>query len=392
MKCIVGATLLPVTGKKITDGMITFDKGKIRSVGKRATPPKGAEVIRAEGKFVTPGLIDAHTHLGVHEVGIREEGSDYNEPSGAVNAQLRAIDAINPDEKGFEYARCGGVTTVCVTPGSANPVGGLATAIKTCGKVVDEMVIKEKVGVKAAFGENPKRVGRELNRAPYTRMSTAACLRAALVSARNYIANKEWARKKNKKMPDVDLANETLEPVLKRRLPLRVHAHRADDIVTAVRIAEEFGVRMVFEHGTEAHKIADWLATKKIPVVAGPALGTPSKIETQGLTFKALKKLDEAGVLYSITTDHPVVGIHVLLMCAIMAVKEGLSEAKALEAVTINPAKILGLEKRVGSLEAGKDADLVIFSGDPFDARSLVEKTIIDGKVVFDADTADTPM
>ncbi|MHC4608031.1 MAG: amidohydrolase family protein, partial [Planctomycetota bacterium] len=294
-----------------------------------------------------------------------------------------AIDGINPHEKGFDYARCGGVTTVCVAPGSANPVGGAVTTIKTAGDVVDEMIVKKFVGVKAAFGENPKRVGRELKRAPWTRMSTAAQLRSALNGARNYM--------KKKKPRDVDLAHETIIPVLKRQLPLRVHAHRADDIATAVRIAEEFNVRIVLEHGTESHKIAGWLAKKNIPVIAGPGLGTPTKIESRDLTFKGLRVLDEAGVFFSITTDHPVVGIHSLLLCAIMATKEGIDEATALRAVTVNSAKILGIDRRVGSLEKGKDADVVVFSGDPFDARSRVEKTVINGDVVFDAARDQTP-
>jgi imidazolonepropionase-like amidohydrolase len=391
MKAIIGGTILPVTSKKIEDGVILIENGKIKSLGKKITVPKGAEIIPAKGKFVLPGLIDAHTHLGISEVGIRQEGEDNNEYPEPINPQLRAIDGINPQDKGFEYARCGGVTTVTVAPGSANPIGGVVTAIKTSGKVVDDMVVKERVGIKAAFGENPKRVGHEQKRTPWTRMSTAALLRSGLVRAQNYMKNIEWASKKKEKMPDRDLASESLIPVLKKELPLRVHAHRADDIATAVRVAREFDIDIVIEHGTEAHKIADWLGSMNIPIVTGPALGTPSKIETQSLTFKALKILKDAGILFAIMTDHPVVGIHHLLLCAIMGIREGLDEQSAIEAVTINPAKILGLADRLGSIEAGKDADIIIFSGNPFDVRSRVEKTLINGEIVFDADKSATP-
>jgi imidazolonepropionase-like amidohydrolase len=222
-------------------------------------------------------------------------------------------------------------------------------------------------------------------------MSTAAFLRTALVKARNYVKNRDWAVRKKYKPPDRDLFNESMVPVLERRIPLRVHAHRADDIATAVRIAEEFNIRIVLEHGTEAYLIADWIKDKGVPIIAGPALGTPTKIETQALSFKALKVYQEKGIRFAITTDHPFNGIQYLLLCAIMGVREGLTESDALRAITISPARILGLEKRVGSLEPGKDADLVVMSGDPFDARSKVEKTFINGQVVFDLERDGTP-
>jgi len=391
MLAIVNGTVLPVIGKRFTGGVILIDNGKIKALGTEVRIPKGSKIIHAKRKYIMPGLVEAHSHLGVSEVGIRIEGYDYNEISDAVNPHLRAVDGLNPREKGFEYARCGGVTTAAVAPGSANPLGGVVTVVKTTGTVADEMIIKEVAGIKAAFGENPKFVGRDLKRAPWTRMSTAAFLRTALVKSQNYLKNRAWAARKKDRTPDRDLLCESLIPVLERRIPLRVHAHRADDIVTAIRIAEEFNVRIVFEHGTEAYTIIDWFKRKKIPVVAGPALGTPTKVETQALSFKALKVYQDAGVLFAITTDHPFSGIQYLLLCAIMGVREGLSEADALRAVTINPARILGLDNRLGSLERGKDADLVIMSGDPFDARSRVEKTIINGSVVFDLEKDGTP-
>jgi imidazolonepropionase-like amidohydrolase len=391
MIAIVGGTIIPVTKKIIRDGVVLVKGNKIASVGKSIKIPDKAAVLSAKGHFVLPGLIDAHTHLGIHEVGIREEGWDYNEITEPVSAQLRAIDAINPLERGFQYARCGGVTTVGVAPGSATPIGGTVVAIKTAGSVIDDMVIKNPVGVKAALGENPKRVGREFKRAPFTRMSTAAYVRSMLVKAQNYLNDLQWAKSKKKKVPDRDLAIESFIPVLKKEIPLRVHAHRADDIATAIRIAEEFDIKIVIEHGTEAHKIAEWLAHKNIPVVAGPTIGTPTKVETQARSFKTLRMLKQAGILFSITTDHPFNAIHYLLLGAMLAVKEGLDEQSALQAITINPARILGLDDRVGSLEPGRDADIVIFSGDPFDARSRVLKTLINGEIVFDAETDETP-
>lgn len=391
MIAIVGGTIVPVTKKTIRNGTILVRGNKIISVGKSTRIPGKATVISAQGHFVLPGLIDAHTHLGIYEVGIREEGWDFNETTEPVSGQLRAIDAINPMERGFHYARCSGVTTVGVAPGSATPIGGAVAAIKTSGTVVDDMVVKDPVGIKAALGENPKRVGREFKRAPYTRMSTAAYLRTALVRAQNHMNSCAWAKTRKEQMPSRDLTVESLVPVLRKKIPLRVHAHRADDIVTAVRIAEEFDIPIVIEHGTEAHKIAAWLAQKHIPVVAGPTIGTPTKVETQARSFKTLSLLKKAGILFSITTDHPFNAIHYLLLGAILGVKEGLDEQTALESITINPAKILGIDDRVGSLEPGKDADIVIFSGDPFDARNRVVRTFINGEIVFDDDRDETP-
>lgn len=391
MLAIVNGTVLPVVGKKFTNGVILIEGKKIKALGPKVKIPKGSKIIQAKRRFILPGLVEAHSHLGVSEVGIRVEGYDYNEISDAVNPHLRAIDGLNPREKGFEYARGGGVTTAAVAPGSANPLGGIVTVIKTIGSVVDEMLVKETAGVKAAFGENPKFVGRDLKRAPWTRMSTAAFLRTALIKTQNYLKNRAWAEKKKERPLDRDLLVESLVPVLQRQIPLRVHAHRADDIVTAVRIAREFKIQIIFEHGTEAYTIIDWFKKQNIPIVAGPALGTPTKIETQALSFKALKAYQDAGILYAITTDHPFNGIQYLLLCAIMGVKEGLSEQDALRAVTINPARILGLDRRLGSLEPGKDADLIIMSGDPFDARSRVEKTIINGEIVFDLEKDGSP-
>lgn len=391
MIAIKDGEIIPVTKKRVERGTILIKNGKIEAIGKEISIPKGCEIIDATDRVVMPGLIDAHTHLGIGEVGIGEEGRDYNEISSPVTAQMRAIDGINPLEKGFLYARAGGITTVVSTPGSANVIGGIACAIKTCGNVIDEMVIKERVGLKVAFGENPKRVAAEKKRDPLTRMGVAALLRDALVQAQNYIEIQKWAKKKKEKPPERNLKLENLTYVLRKEIPLRAHAHRSDDIATAVRIAEEFDIDLIIEHGTEAYKIADWLSKKKVPVITGPALGTPTKIETQNVTFKSPKILKDAGIKFTITTDHNVVPINSLILCAIMATKEGLDPEDALRAVTQNPAEILGLGDRIGSIEVGKDADIIILSSDPLDARSKVELTFINGKVVFDIKKEKTP-
>ncbi len=390
MLAIKGGKIYTIENGIIEDGIILIENGKIKKVGKDVEIPEGSEIIDAKGKHILPGFIDGHTHIGIGEVGIREEGADYNDYE-ALSPHFRAIDGINPYDKGFEYARAGGVTTCGVAPGSANPIGGSVCAIKTAGKIVDEMIVKNPVGIKIAFGENPKYTGMERKRTPYTRMGVAALIREALTKALNYKKNLEWSKKKDEKPPDKDLFCESLIPVIERKIPLRAHAHRADDIATAIRIAKEFNLKIVIEHGTEAHLIADFIAKEGVPVLLGPTMGTPSKIETQKLTFKAAKILRDAGVKFGIITDHDVIGIHYLLMCATLAVKEGLDEDTALRAITLTPAEILGINDRVGSIKEGKDADIVIMSGEPFDVRSKVEKTIINGKIVFDIEKDKTP-
>ncbi len=386
MLAIVGGKVLTMAGTEYNPGIVIVEGATIKAVGKAGEPglqiPPGAEVIDAAGKMVMPGLIDAHCHVGIYEEIYREEGDDCNEWTDPVTPHLRAIDGINPEDEGFKDALEGGITTVLTGPGSANVIGGEAIALKTCGRVVDEMVIRAPAGLKIAFGENPKRVYGGQKKMPATRMGTAALLREALVKAQNYLRKLEQGTEDSEKHPERDLKLETLVKVLQKEIPLRAHAHRADDIATAVRIAEEFGVDIVIEHCTEGHKIADFLAAKGIPVVVGPLLTSRSKVELKDRTTATPGVLYRAGVKLALMTDHPVIPLNYLNICAAYAVREGLPEEEALKAVTINAAEICGLDSRVGSLETGKDADIIILSGHPLDIQTRVEKVFINGQVV----------
>ncbi|MDN4075533.1 amidohydrolase [Fictibacillus terranigra] len=377
MLLIKNGTLVAGTGS-IKKGDLLIDDGKIIKIGEGIKPDVRTKILDAEGKFVTPGLIDVHTHLGIHEEGIGPAGHDYNETSNPVTPYVRAIDGINPDEKGFEDARKAGVTTVQVMPGSANVIGGEMAVIKTAGTVIDQMVIRSPSGMKAAFGENPKRFYGNKGKSPVTRMGIAALFRKEMKRAQDYLRKME-----NGEVPDADLGAEQLINVLKGGIPVRAHAHRADDIATILRLAKEFKIDVTIEHCTEGHKIASYIADHNVRVSVGPTLSTRSKIELADKGWHTLSALDQSGVPVSITTDHPVVGIDSLILSAISAVKHGLSEPSAWKAITINAAKHLGVDDRVGSLETGKDADVVIWSGDPFDARSTVEKTLINGEIVY---------
>ncbi len=369
-------------GKKgvIKDGLIIIEDGTIKDLGQDISLPEDAEVYDYSDKVITPGLIDAHTHLGIGEEGIGWEGADYNEMTDPITPELRAIDAINPDDQGLEDAREHGVTTVMAGPGSANVIGGECMALKTSGSIVDEMVVKSPVGIKAAFGENPKRVYKEKNQSPSTRMAIAALLRKTFQETENYLAKK--INQKEDEPFDKDLKYETLIPVLKGELPLKTHAHRADDIMTALRIAEEFSLELTIEHCTEGHKIAEKLAEAEVPAVVGPSLTTRSKVEVRERDFKTAAVLAEAGVTVAIMSDHPVIPVHNLTLYAALAAKAGLEKEEALRAITINPAKILGIADRVGSLEKGKDADLAVFSADPFQVSTEVEAVFITGEEI----------
>lgn len=359
-------------------GRIFIENGRFKEIGEHLDLPEGAKVIDAEGKIITPGLIDVHTHLGVHEEGIGPAGQDFNETSSESTPEVRAIDGINPQERGFSDARSFGVTTVQIMPGSANVIGGEMVVLKTVGTVVDEMVIKHPSGLKAATGENPKRFHGGKGKMPTTRMGVAARLREKLIEAQNYIEKRE------KGECGRNLGLEHIVKVLKKEIPLRVHAHRADDIVTVLRIKEEFDLLLTIEHCTEGHQIIDFLAKQEdLRVSVGPTISTRSKQELADKGWHTIVALAEAGIPVSITTDHPVVGIEHLMTSAILAVKNGLSEKTALQALTINAAKHLGVEDRVGSIEVGKDADFVIWNGDPFDLRTHVEATYIDGQLVY---------
>ncbi len=382
--------MLPVAGQPFEDGAILIDtdrgRGKIVALGAGLSVPPDARRVDAAGKTVTPGLIDAHAHVGVAEEAEGWAGQDTNELTDPVTAHVRAIDAINPADLGFRDAVAGGVLAVNVNPGSGNPIGGQTVAIKTWGRVVDRMVLRQPSGLKSALGENPKRVYNEKKQTPSTRLGTAAVIRGALVAATNYIAKQDGAEAD--KPVERDLKLEALARVLRREIPWRQHCHRADDIATALRIADEFGYRLVVDHGTEAHLLADILAERGIPVVIGPLFTSRSKVELRNRSLANPGRLARAGVTIAITTDHPVVPINFLIFQAAIAVKEGLDRDTALRAVTLAPATIMGVDDRVGSLAVGKDADLCLWSGDPLDVSSRVEAAWMDGREIYRYDYA----
>jgi imidazolonepropionase-like amidohydrolase len=384
---ITGARIVPVTGDPIDGGTILVDAGKIVAVGgPELGVPAGADVVDAAGKWVLPGFIDAHTHLGLHEEAEGWAGNDTNEMTRPVTAYVRALDAINPAEQGFRDAIGGGVLSVNINPGSGNPIGGQTAAVKCWGRVVDQMVLREPAGLKSALGENPKRVYGERKETPSTRLGTAAVIREAFVQAGNYLAKLAAAEQKppSEREPVArDLGLEALGRVLRREIPWRQHCHRADDIATAIRISREFGYDLVIDHGTEAHLLADLIAAESIPVIIGPLFTSRSKVELRNRSLANPGRLAAAGVTIAITTDHPVVPINFLIHQASLAVKEGLDRDTALRAITINPARIIGVDGRLGSLEPGKDADLVIWSGDPLDVTSRAERAYQDGLEIY---------
>ena len=382
---IVGGRVVPVEGEPIEGGIVLLRDGKIAAVeGPGFTVPADVAVVDATGKWVLPGFIDAHAHVGVSEEAEGWAGQDTNERTDPVTAQVRALDAINPADLGLRDAITGGVLAVNVNPGSANPIGGQTAAIKCWGRTVDEMVLREPAGLKSALGENPKRVYGERNETPLTRLGTAAVIRGAFVAAQNYQA-KLAASASSAERPVVerDLKLEALSRVLRREIPWRQHCHRADDIATAMRMAREFGYDLVIDHGTEAHLLADQIAAASIPVIIGPLFTSRSKVELRNRSLANPGRLAAAGVTIAITTDHPVVPIHFLIHQATLAVKEGLDPVTALRAVTIHPARIIGCAARIGSLLVGKDADLVIWSGDPLDVMSRAERAFIDGREIY---------
>ncbi|MGI8696327.1 MAG: amidohydrolase [Mycobacteriales bacterium] len=383
---IVGGHVVPVEGAPIESGTVVIDGATIADVGgPDLRVPDGAVVVDAAGSWVLPGLVDAHTHLGVHEEAEGWAGQDTNEMTDPVAAHVRAIDAINPADIGFRDAIAGGVLTVNVNPGSGNPIGGQTIALSVWGRTVDEMALRAPSGVKSALGENPKRVYGDRKQTPATRLGTAAILRESFTKARNYLQRFEH-QEAGKPAPDVDLKMETLAAVLRREIPWRQHCHRADDIATAMRIAEEFGYDLVIDHGTEAHLLADIIAARGIPVIIGPLLTSRSKVELRNRSLANPGRLAAAGVTIAITTDHPVVPIHFLVHQASLAVKEGLDPETALRAITINPARIAGVDDRVGSLVVGKSADVAIWTGDPLDVMSRVTRAFVRGREIYGYD------
>ncbi|MBQ4139939.1 MAG: amidohydrolase [Clostridia bacterium] len=369
----------PMVGADIENGSVLIgDDGKIIAVGENIEAPEFATVIDAEGRLVTPGCVEAHCHIGLDNEAVGWEGRDYNESVDPITPHMRAIDSIYPQDEAFGNAIRGGVTTACTGPGSANVVGGSFAVIKLAGNRVDNMIVKHPAAMKCAFGENPKRVYGQSKKSPVTRMATAALLRELLFKSRRYLADKEAGK-------DVfDMKLEAMIPVMKGEIPLKAHAHRADDILTSIRIAKEFGVKLTLDHCTDGSVIADELAKEGYPAFVGPSLGNKSKVELINKSFNTPAVLTEAGVEVSIITDAPVIPLQHLPMCAGLAAEAGLGYEDAWRAITINPARALEIADRVGSLEAGKDGDVVIWTADPITsvgAESYV--TVVDGKIVY---------
>ncbi len=385
MLIIKNANLITMAKDNYVNGSIVVEGKKILEVGKDVdlSKYKDAKVIDALGKFVTPGLVDPHCHIGVMEEGIRFEGDDTNEMSGPIYPELRGIDSLYVKDMAFEYTYKAGITTVNTGPGSANVIGGTFTAIKTFGDTVEEMVIKEETAMKMALGENPKRVYGTNNKNPGTRMASAALMREWLFKAQDYhkklnaFNNKE----KDAKEPAFDMKLHSLMRVFDGMI-VKIHAHRSDDIMTAIRISKEFNLNTTIEHATEAYLIPKQIKKENIKLILGPTLGMASKYELNKKSFKSAKVLEDHDIMFAIMTDHPVITLDTMLVQAALFIKEGLSELTALKALTINAAKVNGIEDRVGSLEVGKDADIVIWDGPIFEIMTRTETVIIDGKIV----------
>ena len=356
---------------------ILIDAGKIQEIGINLSTPDGCDVMDATGLHIFPGFVEAHCHTGLDGTAIGYEGHDYNELNDPVTPQLRAVDGINPLDPAFKEAALAGVTCIATGPGSSNAIGGSFAVIKTVGRRADDMIVKAPAAMKCAFGENPKRCYKDHGIS--SRMTNAALIRQVLNKALQYQAKKEAAGDDASKMPAYDDKCEALLPVLNHEIPLKAHAHQANDFFTALRIAKEFGLDITLEHVTEGHLVADILAQEKVPLAVGPSFGHASKFELQNKSWTPPDVLTKAGCRVSIITDAPVTPLHYLPLCAGLAHKAGLSENDALLAITLNPARHLGVDDRVGTLEEGKDADLVITDGSPLSMETKVHAVYIDG-------------
>ena len=380
MICIKNGTVYNAITPEGIVADILVENGKIKEIGPNLSVGAGVEIIDAAGKQVYPGFVEAHGHIGLDGYGIGYEGMDYNEMNDIVSPQLRGLDGVKAMDPAFAQAARAGVTCVCVGPGSANVLGGTFTTIKTVGKRSDDMVVRDAVAMKCAFGENPKRCYRD--KSDTSRMTTAFKLREALAKAKEYMEKKEAAGDDLSKRPALDMKCEALIPVLKGEMPLKAHAHATDDIFTALRIAKEFGAKITLEHVTEGHLIVEELAKENVPLAVGPSLTSASKFELRNKSWTTPGVLAKAGCQVSIITDSPVIPQEYLPLCAGLAVHAGMDPFAALQAITINAAKHAGIEDRVGSLEVGKDADIVITDGCPFEVSTKVECVLIDGKVI----------
>lgn len=379
---IKNAKIYTMEEEGIIEGDILIQDGKIVKVGN--VEESDDEVIDASGKFVFPGMVEAHCHLGMEESAIGFEGDDVNETTDPITPHMRAIDGCNPLDETITNACKAGVTAVAAGPGSANVIGGTFVAYKTYGVSMDEMKIKEAIAMKAAFGENPKRVYREKGKIR-TRMNIAALLRETLIKTKEYMMKKEAANGDITKMPAYDMKLEAMIPVLKKELPLKCHAHRADDILTVIRIAKEFDIKVTLDHCTDGEIIKKQIKESGFPAIVGPSFGHKTKLELAHKSFKTPAVLQKEGILIAITTDSPVIPEEYLPLCAALAMKSGLDEMEALKAITINPAKILGLDDQIGSIKEGKDADLIICNSSLLDAMNHVDYTIINGKIAYQA-------
>ncbi len=378
---IINGKIFTMEGKNIECGYVRTKGKLIEEVGEMASFKKQGhdeEILDVHGAWVLPGLIEAHAHIGITEEKWGIIGDDCNEGTMPVTSSLRAIDAVNPMDPAFHDAIKAGITSVMTGPGSANVVGGQFVFMKTQGRCVDAMVVKHPAAMKVAFGENPKTAYGDKDEYPSTRMATAALLRQTLYQAVQYKKDKD-----NGKLEKEDFEMEPWLPVLEKQIPMKAHAHRADDILTAIRIAKEFNVDITIDHGTESHLIADQIKQSGFPVIVGPDLTSRSKIEVKNMNFKTNKILNEADVLFAITTDHPVSLIQYLPLCAGLAVKNGLPVEAGLKAITVHPARICRVDDRVGSLKKGKDADIAIFSGNPMEIFTKTLYTIIDGEIIY---------
>lgn len=388
---LVNARVFTISSEVIENGAILINKGLIEKVGGREIVPDGVKCFDLNGASVLPGIIDAHCHVGVFNEGVGDIGSDGNEYGDPLTPDIKAVDGIYTDDEAFFDAISHGITTLCIGPGSANVIGGQMAVVKIRSNILEEMVIDDYVGLKCAFGENPKRVYGSKGKLPFTRMGVAATLRKAFNEAKNYKAERDYHMAKPEKEGEPkapfkrDASKEIILEVLEGKKPIRAHAHRADDIQTAIRIANEYGVRINIEHATEGHKIANYIAGKGISIIIGPLNYSKTKVELRDGTMDAPKILEDAGVHFAVMTDAPVKKIGNLFDDIRLCVRHGVSKETALKSVTLHPAQILGMESRLGTIEAGKDADLVVFNGDPFDFMSTVSATIIDGKVLFGA-------
>ena len=374
--------IMTITDGTIETGQLLIEDGTIKAVGKDVDLSLCTKIIEGKGRVVTPGLIDAHTHVGLSESGVGSEGRDTNEGINPLTPGLRARDGINMHDQAFEVFRKSGITTVGILPGSGNILGGTGLALKCKGTIVDEAVLKDPIGMKAALGENPKGLYGGQKKSPATRMGNAALLRGALQKAVDYLDKLNHSNDQPEKTRDKD--SEALLPVIKGEIPLIIHAHRHDDIVTAIRICKEFGVRCILDHVTDGHMVRDIMKREDIHCGVGPTMHYGSKVENKDRDFRTPVVFDREHIPFCFITDHPVVDGRNLILTASIATQWGLPDDSALRAITLASAQHLGVDARVGSIEAGKDADLILWSGNPLEFTSFVDMTIIDGEIVYE--------